>query len=187
MVRLLRDRDLAEDATQEVFLRMHRALDRFDTNRSFKTWLYTIAWNFARDHMRRRQRRGTELSLSAPSGRGAGDDRGASHGADVADSAALTPSDIAEKRERTAFVRQALDSLDPGQRALLVLREYEGLSYDELARVLGCRLGTVKSRVHRARSSLRDALGRLCPDVFDATTDKHGATRPVADSAEREL
>lgn len=152
LLRLLSDREAAADATQEVFLRLQRHIPRFDPTRSLRPWLYTIVWNVARDELRRRGRRSCVEIPSSSSGPG-----------EPADPSAQAPSEALEVRERGEWVRSALARIDPRQRALLLLREAEGLSHDVLARMLGCPTGTVKSRLHRARCALRAALEALRP------------------------
>jgi RNA polymerase sigma-70 factor (ECF subfamily) len=163
MARVLRDRDLAEDAVQEVFLRVHRSLDRFDVGRSFRSWLYAIAWNFARDLLRRRQTRSVEKRFA-----NWGNDDGESPENQLADPHARRPDESVERIERATLVREALDRLEPEQRALLLLRDFEGLAYEEIGTIMKCRIGTVKSRINRARLKLKDVLLRLNPEFAEA-------------------
>ena len=149
--RVLGDRELAADATQEVFLRVFRDPGAFQAHRSFRSWIFSIAWNHARDQLRRRAVRRKERSGSGPP-RGTDDE--------PPDARMPAPDEVLERRERAQIVRSALSSLEPRQRALLVLREIEELSYHELGELLGLPAGTVKSGVHRARAELREALSR---------------------------
>jgi len=159
MVRILSDREEAEDATQEVFLRVHRSLDSFDIERNFRSWLYTIAWNFARDRLRRRSTR----SIVGRFASRRDDDDGTHPENEVADTNAIGPDESLDAKERQSLVRQALGELDPTYQALILLRDFEGLAYDEIATILDCRLGTVKSRLNRARLRLKDVLLRIDP------------------------
>ena len=157
--RLCHDEEFAADATQEVFLKVQRHFDVFDPARSFRAWLYGIAWNVARDHLRRetRRRRTEEIRLDHD----AGSSEVTGHRREPPeppDSRRLTPPEELEAKERSEWVRVALERLEPSQRALLLLREFEGLSYAELTELLGCELGTVKSRLSRARQGLTQAL-----------------------------
>lgn len=165
-VRCLGDRETAADATQEVFLRVFGALHDFDPRRSFRAWLFSIAWNFARDQLRRRAsyRKAREglVSLSPRSART--DDDAAAF--EPADNKGQTPFEALERKERSELVHEALSRLDPRQRALLVLREFEGLSYEEIADLFGSRIGTIKSGIHRARLELKSALLALSNDTF---------------------
>lgn len=164
-LRIFSDRDLAEDATQEVFLKAYRKIAQFDPRRRFRGWLYAIAWNHARDHFRRRSRRGDSKILSLSGFRV--EDDSERRDLEPADSGNRRPDEEFEARERTDWVREAMGRLRPGHRAMLVLREYEGLSYDELAELLDCKVGTVKSRLNRARLELKDALLTLRPNWVD--------------------
>ena len=160
-IRLLHDEEVAADATQEVFLKVQRHFEVFDPTRSFRSWIYGIAWNVARDHLRRRvRRRRTEVGSIDQNTSLAKEGRGqhADTIREPADPRSRTPSEELETKERSKWVRDALDLLAPTQRALLLLREFEGLSYAELSELLGCEPGTVKSRLNRARHGLTQAL-----------------------------
>lgn len=145
-VRIIRNPDDADEVTQEVFTRAVAALDRFDFRASFYTWLVSIARNAAFDMLRSLQRRGryqeTEEGLDANLPDESGD-----------------PIDAVSDRETAQRVHRALGRLSVRDRTLLVLREYESLQYEEIARVLGCSVGTVESGIHRARKRLRSFLG----------------------------
>jgi len=164
-LRLLGDRDLAQDFTQEVFLRVFTSLDRFDVARSFRSWIFAIAWNLARDHLRVRSRRRIWSFLAAG---GRSGDREEEEGApfDPVDSRAVLPFESLAEKERAEAVQEALSRLEPQKRAVLILRDCEDLSYEELADLLGCGVGTVKSRVNRARWALKGVLQRMRPDWF---------------------
>ncbi|OFW30853.1 MAG: hypothetical protein A3H97_18965 [Acidobacteria bacterium RIFCSPLOWO2_02_FULL_65_29] len=146
-VNLLGDRDEALDLSQEVFLRVFRTIHRFRGQSSLRTWIYRIAVNQARNRHRfwRRRHRADQVSLDAHvaahgeflSGREAGPDR------------------VLAQKELAARLQRALDGLPFDQRTAIVLREIDGLSYDEIAYSLGVAVGTVKSRLTRARQALR--------------------------------
>jgi RNA polymerase sigma-70 factor, ECF subfamily len=157
--RVLRDRDLALDLAQETFLRAHQHLERFDPARSFRTWIFAIGWNLALDQLRRKRRRGERVGLTFDA-EGAGEAAGPET-AEPADHREEAPEASLLREERREQVRRALDLLPPIHRAVLVLRDLEGLSYEEVAHVLGLRLGTAKSRINRARLEFRDAYLRL--------------------------
>ncbi len=146
-VRLLRRREEACDAAQEVFLRAFTSLHTFDLDRSFRSWLCAIAWNFVRDQSRRAKHRASRsFGEESP---------------EPADPRALTPFETALATENRALVLAALDRLEPGVKAVIVLRDLEGLSYDEIAESFQCSLGTIKSRIHRARMELKDVLSSM--------------------------
>ena len=147
---LLGDRDEALDLSQEVFLRVFRTIHRFRGHSSLRTWIYRIAVNQARNRHRfwRRRHRADQVSLDAhlaaygdfPSRQDAGPDR------------VLAQKELADQLQR------ALDHLPFDQRTAIVLREVDGLSYEEIAYSLGVAVGTVKSRLTRARQALRAEL-----------------------------
>ena len=157
--KLLGDRHAAQDLTQETFIKVFRGIHGFEAGRSFKAWAFAIAWNAARDHLRRSRRR-TFRSLPWAS-----DDPEAGE-IDIEDRRSPGVLETLVERERAAVVREALSRLDPERRALLVLREFEDLSYEELGELFGCGTGTARSRVHRARLALRDEIAVLRPDWF---------------------
>lgn len=140
--RLCGDGDAASDLTQEVFLRVFRHLGKFRGRSSLKTWIYRVAVNHCRSRLGRR--RGRELPL--PEGGGAMADPGRS------------PEDRAMARETGRLVADALQKLPRRFRAAVLLRDLEGLTYEEIAVVLGVRLGTVRSRIARGREQLRRIL-----------------------------
>ena len=149
-LRFLRDRQAAEDATQEAFLRAYRALGRFEGER-FRAWLLAIVANAARDELRRRRRR-PQSSLDAARG---GDDGGAR--LDPPDPGP-TPEGVALHGELRAALERALGELPEDWRLVVVLSDVHGLSYEEVAAAAGVPVGTVKSRLSRARARLRDLL-----------------------------
>jgi RNA polymerase sigma-70 factor (ECF subfamily) len=152
-LRWLGDRDDAADASQEVFLRALGALRRVETKGSFRAWLCTIAWNLLRDRGRRARVRKIVADGTATF--------------DPEDPKGCTPLEILAEKEKRELLTQALNRLAPTVRAVLVLRDVEDLSYGELAVVLGCRIGTAKSRVHRARVALKNAMKALQPAWFE--------------------
>ncbi len=152
-LKLLRNVEDATDATQEVFTRAFSAIDGFNVERSFRAWLCAIAWNFVRDQSRRAKHRAA-LRIS-------GDE------IDPPDRRQVSPLERMAEKERAACVEEALGRLEPHVRALLVLREMEGLSYEEIAELFCCGLGTVKSRIHRARMELKSVLVALKPEMFE--------------------
>lgn len=138
--------DDAGDIAQEAFLAAWRGLPAFRGEAGFATWLYRLASNAAIDYLRRQRKQRGELSL---------DDE--ELGLDAVD-AGPGPQDAAEGEEVRSAVAAGLRALSEGHRQVLVLRELQGLSYEEIAAVLAVDLGTVKSRISRARSALRKIL-----------------------------
>ncbi|HEY8394661.1 MAG TPA: sigma-70 family RNA polymerase sigma factor [Thermaerobacter sp.] len=139
----------AADVAQEVFLRVYTHLARFRGDARFRTWLYRVAVNTCRDELRRRSRRPAPAA-APPSGRHRGGDAG--------DGGSGDPVRAVLAREAGAEVQAALGRLPEPFRAAVVLRDVHGLSYQEVAAVLGVATGTAKSRVHRGRVLLRDML-----------------------------
>jgi RNA polymerase sigma-70 factor (ECF subfamily) len=147
---LLGDREEALDLSQEVFLRVFRTLPSFNGRSSLRTWIYRIAINQARNRHRfwTRRHRGDQISL---------DEHLAAHG-ELPSGRESTPDRILDQKELAGRLRQALDGLPFEQRTVVVLREIDGLSYEEIGYSLGLAVGTVKSRLARARRGLRQVL-----------------------------
>lgn len=146
--RMLGNREEAEDVTQETFINVYRALRTFKGER-FSPWIYKIASNLCLDQLRRR--RPPTVSLDAPIGPEGDMPR------EIADDTEL-PEDVALAGVLGLDVQRAIDSLPEKYRTVVVLRHIEDLSYEEIADVLGLPLGTVKTRLFRARESLRVLL-----------------------------
>lgn len=151
LVRLVGDRAGAEDVFQETFLQIHLSADSFDASRRFKPWLFTIAANKARDHLRRTSRR-RMLNLSAPlsSGSGGGTPDDGTTFVDLLEVEVPKPGDAADTAEREAMVQRAVTELPLSLREVLLLAYFQRLSYAEIAETLEIPLGTVKSRLHAA-------------------------------------
>ncbi len=150
-LRMVRQREDAEDLTQDTFVRMFRAADRYDPERPFAAWLFTIASRLCIDHIRRRRLKLVSLSQSDP---GSDDERQM----DVRDPG-LGPDEIATRHEEERRTEALIDSLPPHYRIVVMLRHQQDLSYDEIAAALDVPLGTVKARIHRARALLRGRIG----------------------------
>jgi RNA polymerase sigma-70 factor (ECF subfamily) len=145
------DRDDALDLTQEIFLKAYEGLGRFREGSSFYTWLYRIAVNACIDFNRRRRRSVEPRSLS--------DDLLAEIEYEpVDDRPASDPEKVLANKELRAQLHAAIHSLPEPFRLTILLRDIEGLSLNEIARILNCPLGTVKTRLHRGRHELRQRL-----------------------------
>lgn len=145
-------REEAEDVVQEAFVQAYLKLESFKRNSAFYTWLYRIAFNTAISHRRRKR---PEVSVEA-----------------VRDALGDEPMDADEgpgehllRQERAKQVHSALSALTEEHRAILVLREMEGLCYERIAEVLDLPVGTVRSRLHRARMQMRHQLEELLGEV----------------------
>jgi RNA polymerase sigma factor (sigma-70 family) len=165
LARFARDRAEAEDLTQEVFVKLFRKLHTFQQDSAFYTWLYRIAINTATDWLSRQRRRRLHLVDEWESiERGGRNEAGSDE-----------PLLEAELRQVT---RQVLETLPDKYRTILVLREYEDLSYQQMAEVLRCSIGTVESRLFRARQRFRVALERMHPELVPGLrTRPEGAKR----------
>lgn len=145
--RTIGDRDRAEDLVQEVFIRVYRHLHRFDRSKKFSTWVYTIASNLAKNELRNRSRNPLVLFQTM---RGAQDEEERPL---QFEDATTRPDDLFRKRHLRELVEQTVARLPEHHRQVFVLRELEGKSYEEIADITSCNLGTVKSRLNRARTA----------------------------------
>ena len=143
--RFLNDPSEVEDVTQEAFIKAFRALPKFRGESAFYTWLYRIASNAAKNHLVARGRRpSADADVEAAEYYDEGDS--------LRDSE--TPEDMLFGQELAEVVKLALDELPDELRAALTLREFDGLSYEEIADVMSCPVGTVRSRIFRAREAI---------------------------------
>jgi RNA polymerase sigma-70 factor (ECF subfamily) len=150
--RMIGDRERAEDLVQEAFLRVHRHLGRFDRSRKFSTWAYTIASNLAKNELRNRGR-SPLVRLDHTRPELDGDERPLEF-EDVAN----RPDDMYHQRQLKRLVDDTVAQLSSHHREVFVLRELEGKSYEEIADIMHCNLGTVKSRLNRARQSFAELI-----------------------------
>lgn len=166
---ILRNREDAWDVAQEAFVKAYRNLDRFEGQSSFFTWMYRITYNLSIDHYRSKGRRdvvavGEQDHLERALER---------EGRPVF---TTDPGDVADRAELTRILHEAMSKLSEKHRAIIVLREVEGLSYEEIANVLGIRVGTVMSRLFHARKNLQALLlpyvesGDAVPDSLRLAT-----------------
>jgi RNA polymerase sigma-70 factor (ECF subfamily) len=154
--RFLGDYQEANDSAQEVFVKAYRSLKRFRFESAFGTWLHRIAVNTCKNKVKSLEYRYAKkmVYLDNP---GAGQD---AHGLEIRDE---TQSPLAEleKKERMELIQRAIESLPPEQKMVVILRDIQGLPYDDIADITGCGLGTVKSRLSRARLELRRKLMKV--------------------------
>ncbi len=155
---LLRDHDAANDAAQETFIRAYRAIGNFRGDCAFSTWLHRIAVNVSGDASTRRRKTPQPLSELATED---------SPAPEPAAPLRENPLETLTRNERQRVVRDALNQLSEHHRLVLVLFDIQGYSYEEIAQVLELPIGTVKSRLNRARAALRDKL-KLSRELFDA-------------------
>ncbi len=153
---LLRNAEDAEEVTQDAFIRAHRGLGNFRGDSAFSTWLYQIATNLARNRYWYwwRRKRDKSVSLDAPVG-----PENDTTIAELIPAEQETPEDATVTQEFVRRVAECMDELNEKHREILILRNVQNLSYEEIAEILGISVGTVKSRIARARDSLREKLG----------------------------
>lgn len=152
--RMVRDRGLAEDLAQEVFIRAFNAIDKYNPAYKFSSWIFKIANNLTIDHLRRKK-------LDTISIHGSPDATTAEAEARtqvVLESPGELPDQYTENRELGSLIEAAIGQLRPEYRAVTLLRHVEGHSYNEIAEIMELPLGTVKTYIHRARLELKEAL-----------------------------
>ena len=155
--RMVRDDGLVEDVAQETFIRAYRALPQFRGDSAFYTWLYRIAVNTAKKLLVERKRD----PVISESTLGSHDDGDETSRAENELSDGETPEAVLASKEIAATVNAAIDALSEDLRQAIVLREIEGLSYEEISAVMDCPIGTVRSRIFRARESIAAKLRPL--------------------------
>ncbi len=150
--RMVRDTDLVEDIAQETFIRAYRALAQFRGEAQFYTWLYRIAVNTAKKALvdLKRDPLITESALRG----GRGDDEDETSAVENELTTAETPETVLAAKEIAGAVNSAMEALPDELRQAVTLREIEGLSYEEIAEVMNCPIGTVRSRIFRAREAI---------------------------------
>ena len=153
--RTIGDRERAEDLVQEVFIRVFRHLHRFDQTKKFSTWIYTIASNLAKNELRNRSRNPLVLFQAIKK------NWEADHRPLQFEDTTARPDDLYRKRFLKDAVDRCVGQLPEHHREVFVLRELEGKSYAEISEITGCNLGTVKSRLNRARNSFAQLIEPL--------------------------
>lgn len=148
---MLSDYEDASDATQEVFIKIYKSITSFKGQSAFTTWVYAICRNVCNDILRKRKKHSMNISLY-------GDDE--DEGAPIRNmkSDTPTPEETVEADERQKLVRDAIASLKPEYCEIIVYSDMQQLSYEEIAAILKCPVGTVRSRLNRARTALRKIL-----------------------------
>ena len=157
VMRYVRDPDLALDITQEAFIKAYRALPRFRGDSAFYTWLYRIAVNTAKNHLAsvRRRPMDVELDLQDPE----------QFDLHAKLKETDTPEGVTMSQELHATVEKAIEALPEDLCTAIVLRELDGMSYEEIAQTMDCPVGTVRSRIFRARDAIGKKIGHLVDKV----------------------
>jgi RNA polymerase sigma-70 factor (ECF subfamily) len=153
--RLIRDPAEVEDLTQETFIKAFRAIDAFRGDSAFYTWLYRIALNTAKNHLVSARRQVETLTTSVEDDEGEHFELLDTQGSDE------TPERLLLSREIAETVQVAINDLSEELRTAIQLRELDGLSYEEIAQAMGCPIGTVRSRIFRAREAIAQRLRPL--------------------------
>ncbi len=152
--RMVRDRELAEDLTQDTFIKVLNALDRYNPDYKFSSWVFKIANNATIDHLRRKELKTLSLE-GAP--QATTQDRIEATALQLSASDE-SPLEELQARELGSQIEQAIEALRPEYRSCIILRHVEGRPYEEIADILDLPLGTVKTYIHRARHELKQAL-----------------------------
>ena len=148
--RMLRDTDLVQDVAQETFIRAYRAIPQFRGESAFYTWLYRIAVNAAKKALMEIKRDPLVSTMSA----GGHEQEDETFRAEPVLSDGATPDAILASKEIASAVNSAIEALSDELRQAITLREIEGLSYEEIAGIMNCPIGTVRSRIFRAREAI---------------------------------
>ena len=153
VMRYVRDPETALDITQEAFIKAYRALPRFRGDSAFYTWLYRIAVNTAKNHLAALRRRPTdiELDLQDPE----------QYGLHAKLKETDTPEGMTLSQELQDTLERAIAALPDDLRTAIILRELDGMSYEEIAQTMDCPVGTVRSRIFRARDAIGKKVGTL--------------------------
>ena len=150
--RTIGDRDKAEDLVQETFIRVYRHIGRFNCSKKFSTWIYTIASNLAKNELRNRAR--NRVCFSHPNKKDWQEDDRVLRFEDPS----TRPDDLYRKRHLKELVEKAVAQLPPHHREVFILRELQGKAYEEICEITSVKLGTVKSRLNRARTTFAEII-----------------------------
>lgn len=153
VMRYVRDPETALDISQEAFIKAYRALPRFRGDSAFYTWLYRIAVNTAKNHLAAQRRRPTDIELDLQDSE--------QYGLHAKLKETDTPEAVTLSHELQETLERAIQALPDDLRTAIVLRELDGMSYEEIAETMDCPVGTVRSRIFRARDAIGKKVGTL--------------------------
>ena len=159
--RMVRDRALAEDLSQETFIRAFRSIGKYNPSYKFSSWIFKIAHNLTIDHLRKKR----IDTISLQGSRHAMTEDAQARTQPVVESSDERPDAYVENIELGSEIEAAIGRLRPHYRTVTLLRHVEGYSYTEIAEIMDLPLGTVKTYIHRARLELKEALAHLRPDA----------------------
>ncbi len=171
--RIVFDREEAEDITQEVFVKVYNGIKKFEQQASFSSWLYRIATNSALDALDKMKRQHKTSLSFGHKGRNS-DEEDQVDALSLHASPAAGPEEQSMQRELRECIHGVLKKLDREHVRVLVLRDFEDLSYDEIATILTMGLSAVKMRIHRARLAFQGLFGQLCGSVYEAISVSTG-------------
>jgi RNA polymerase sigma-70 factor (ECF subfamily) len=154
VLRLLGDPEEARDACQEIFLKVYQNLARFKMKAKFSSWLYRIAANQSMSHLRKRKKK-RFISLETAEG------KGLKQSEKKGGNSLLPPEEEIQRKQVVGLVKKAVSALPPEQKLVILLKEYRGLKFYEIAEIVGCPLSTVKSRLYLGLSNLAGIISRL--------------------------
>lgn len=169
--RMAANPDDALEMTQEIFLKLYRSLDTFKGESTFNTWFYRLATNACLDFLRKRQRVQKVIAFSL-------NQKDVFEKETEPKDDTLLPQELLERSDLQSMVQEALKLLNPEQKIILILCDIENKSYNQIAELLQCQLGTVKSRIFRARSALKKIVIERA-ELFDGYlrhTDQNGGS-----------
>lgn len=155
--RFLREREIAEEVAQDVFVSIYKHIDGFKGEAKFSTWLFRVVANHCHNKSKylRRRRHKLQDSIDVPIETEDGERK-----RELADDPLLSPEELSTRRNMNEAIQDAISHLDEDHRVIVLLRDVEDLSYEEIGEILGLPEGTVKSRLHRARNELRERLSK---------------------------
>jgi RNA polymerase sigma-70 factor (ECF subfamily) len=175
--RLVGDREEAEDITQEVFIKVYYNLKKFEQPAAFSGWLYRIATNTALNSLQKRKRRPAKAASSPPSPQKAElmEDSDWQHSGEMGNTALTNPEQLYLQAELRNCISEVFSTLQREQATVLIMRDIDNLSYDEVASTIGVGLSTIKMRIYRARVAFQELFKKLC-----SAWASHLQAQPVA-------